>query len=380
MFDQTGLKERIRARAHQIGFDLVGITGPDAPPHFDIYQRWIQAGRHAGMAYLARERALQRRADPRLILPACRSIIVTGTLYDPPYPDEVGEARVAAYARGDDYHHVIAGRMQALVEEIEAALGHPIKHRIYTDTGPLLERELAMRAGLGWIGKNTCLIHPQRGSYLLLAEMLTDLELPADPPFASDRCGTCSRCIEACPTGCILPDRTLDAGRCISYLTIEEKGAAPEPLRHQLQDWLFGCDICQEVCPWNQRFARPVGDPAFEPRALLESPRLEAFLRLEPGSWRDSLRGSPLERPRRRGLVRNAALVAGNTARADLLSILERILLEDPEPILREQAAWSIARIAGSGAGDLLQSALAREENEAVRLGILRALKRAAQA
>ncbi|MFN2273628.1 MAG: epoxyqueuosine reductase, partial [Anaerolineales bacterium] len=203
---------------------------------------------------------------------------------------------------------------------------------------------------------------------------------PADPPFASDRCGTCSRCIEACPTGCILPDRTLDAGRCISYLTIEEKGAAPEPLRYQLQDWLFGCDICQEVCPWNQRFARPVGDPAFEPRALLESPRLEAFLRLEPGSWRDSLRGSPLERPRRRGLVRNAALVAGNTARADLLSILERILLEDPEPILREQAAWSIARIAGSGAGDILQSALAREENEAVRLGILRALKRAAQA
>ena len=371
MSDTRTLSTGVKNRAHELGFDLVGITSPEPPAHLGVFQNWIEAGHHAGMQYLASERALARRADPCQILPGCRSIIVTGTYYDPP-SSESQEARIAAYALGEDYHDVLKEGMRALAEYIEAELGRPFEHRIYTDTGPLLERELAMRAGLGWIGKNTCLIHPGRGSYLLLAEMLLDVDLIPDPPFTHDFCGSCTRCIDACPTKCILPDRTLDAGRCISYLTIEEKGAIPEHLRPEIGDWFFGCDLCQEVCPWNLRFAQPGSNPAFHPREILNPPQLASFLQLEAGSWRRELRGSPLERPRRRGLVRNAAVVAGNTGRSDLLGQLERILLKGDEPLLREQAAWAIARIAGRAARPALDSALETERNDTVRKAIQR--------
>src|SRR5512139_3833352 len=182
--------------------------------------------------------------------------------------------RVAAYAWGEDYHTVLTERLQQLVVFIETHLGSPFPYRIYTDTGPLLERELAQRAGLGWIGKNTCLINPQAGSYFLLGEVLLGVALEPDAPFIADRCGSCTRCLEACPTGCILPDRTIDARRCISYLTIELKGIIPVELRPAIGNWVFGCDICQEVCPWNQRFARTQGEAAFTARPGLSTPRL----------------------------------------------------------------------------------------------------------
>jgi epoxyqueuosine reductase len=371
MGDIRTISTEIKNRAHELGFDLVGITGPEPPAHFDVFQKWIDSGYHAGMQYLAGERALTRRADPRRILPGCRSIIITGTYYDPP-SRESQETRIAAYALGEDYHDVLKEGIRALAEYIEAELGRPFEHRIYVDTGPLLERELAMRAGLGWIGKNTCLIHPRRGSYLLLAEMLLEVDLTPDPPFSRDFCGSCTRCIDACPTKCILPERTIDAGRCISYLTIEEKGALPEPMRGEIGDWLFGCDICQEVCPWNLRFAHPGSNPAFKPREILNPPQLAGFLELESESWHRGLRGSPLERPRRRGLVRNAAVVAGNTGRSDLLGQLEWIMLKDAEPLLREQAAWAIAGIAGSAGRPPLEAALQFERDEAVRKAIQR--------
>jgi len=348
MLGSSALKAALKKRAQELGFDLVGVTTAQPPAHLDRYRAWIAAGRHAGMAYLADDRALQRRGDPRAIQPGCRSIIVTGTYYAPleSHPDRTAsEARVAAYAQGDDYHAALTSRMQELAAFLREACGRPFEHRIYTDTGPLLERELAMRAGLGWIGKNTCLIHPARGSYLLLAEMLLDLELPPDEPFASDRCGSCTRCIEACPTGCILPDRTLDAGRCIAYLTIEEKGSIPEDLRPSIGDWLFGCDICQDVCPWNRRFAQTVRDPTFQPRPIFAPLQLAGMLGRKPGAWRDGLRGSPLERPRRRGLVRNAAVVAGNQRRSDLAGFLEELLRSDPEATVREHAAWALGQL-----------------------------------
>jgi epoxyqueuosine reductase len=379
MHDLQDLKIRLKSKAGELGFDLVGITTPDPPSHQDVYRSWLQQGRHAGMGYLASERAVSRRAEPRRVLPSCRSIIVTGTFYDPPAARPTAEARVAAYAVGDDYHQVLVQRLEALAEYLQEQLGRQFERRIYTDTGPLLERELGMRAGLGWIGKNTCLIHPSAGSYLLLAEMLLDLELPPDMPFTSDRCGTCTRCIEACPTACILPDRTLDAGRCISYLTIEEKGSIPETLRNPIGGWLFGCDICQEVCPWNLRFARPASDPSFSKRKILDPPQLHSFLELEAGSWRGELRGSPLERPRRAGLVRNAAVVAGNTGRADLLDRLEALMEDDEHAVVREHAAWAIARIAGREAVATLKRALAGETDSQVREGIQRALDLAAR-
>jgi epoxyqueuosine reductase len=229
-----GLKTAILAEARRLGFVLAGVTTPDPPEHFSTFAAWLRAGRHGEMAYLASERSLARRADPRQVLPECRSILVLGTPYSAPPPAEAAQAgrgRVAAYAWGDDYHDVLAGRLQALVAFIEAQAGQHVPNRWYTDTGPLLERDLAQRAGLGWIGKNTCLIHPRLGSYFLLAEVLLGLELEPDPAWLPDRCGSCRRCIQACPTGCILPDRTLDARRCISYLTIELKGPIPEELR-----------------------------------------------------------------------------------------------------------------------------------------------------
>jgi epoxyqueuosine reductase len=225
------------------------------------------------MAYLATERSRARRADPREILPECRSILVLATPYSPPDIALSGtsEAReveahgltghIASYAWGEDYHDVLPARMKELVQFIETQVGGPVKHRWYTDTGPILERDLAQRAGIGWIGKNTCLISPKFGSYFLLSEILLDLALEPDSPFITDHCGTCTRCIEACPTDCILPDRTIDASRCISYLTIELKDEIPSELRDKIGNWVFGCDICQIVCPWN-RFAGE-GDDAF---------------------------------------------------------------------------------------------------------------------
>ncbi len=236
------LRQAIERKARQLGFELFGVTTPDPPQHYRIFENWLAAGRHAEMAYLAGERSRLRRGNPRLILPECQSILVLGICYSGPghaYDDQnKGEralwGRTAAYAWGEDYHDVIPDRLTQLVAVIEVLVGRPVAHRIYTDTGPLLERELAQRAGLGWIGKNTCLIHPQKGSFFLLAEVLLDLVLEADQPFNAEHCGNCTRCLDACPTGCILPDRTIDAGRCISYLTIELKDSIPRTAALQI--------------------------------------------------------------------------------------------------------------------------------------------------
>ncbi len=343
------LRTNIEHESRRLGFELFGVTGPEPPPHLGVFERWLAEGRQGEMAYLATERARQRRADPRLILPECRSILVLGARYAA--PQEVGAqgeaaltGRVAAYAWGDDYHDVLPERLRALVAFIEAQVGRPVPNRWYTDTGPLLERELAQRAGLGWIGKNTCLIHPRHGSYFLLAEILLGLDLPPDAPFASDHCGTCTRCIDACPTACILPDRTLDARRCISYLTIEQKGAIPEDLRPMLGEWVFGCDICQQVCPWNGRFARSEGAPSFAPRPSVPQPDLLGEMGLTPEEFNRKFKGSPLKRARRRGYLRNIAVALGNRGDGAALEVLEKAL-QDPEPLVVEHAAWALGRL-----------------------------------
>lgn len=354
------LTQAIKAEALRLGFHFIGITAPDPPAHFAAFERWLDTGRQGALGYLETERSRQRRADPRLILPECRSVVVLGSRYEAPQdPDPPGArqdfiGRVAAYAWGADYHEVLPARLQALVAFIEDQVGRPVPNRWYTDTGPVLERDLAQRAGLGWIGKNTCLINPEQGSYFLLSEILVGVELEANLPFLPDRCGSCTRCLEACPTTCILPDRTIDARRCISYLTIELKGPIPTGLRPQVGEWVFGCDVCQRVCPWNRRFSGLPGDPAFAPRPETPLPDLVRELSLTPQEFNRKFKGSPVKRAKRRGYLRNVATALGNALREAseeqasaakrAAAALRQTMREDPEPLVRAHAAWALGQ------------------------------------
>ncbi len=346
MFELTRL---VKEEARSLGFELVGVTTPDPPPHLPVYLNWLEMGRHGSMHYLADEKARTRRGEPREILPECKSILVLGTRYPAPEPNLMNAAeglrgRVAAYAWGEDYHRVLPQRMLKLAAFIESQVGHPVPHRWYTDTGPILERELAQRAGLGWIGKNTCLINPREGSYFLLSEILLGIELEPDEPVRTDHCGTCTRCIDACPTACILPDRTLDARRCISYLTIELKDDIDPELRPLLGQWVFGCDICQAVCPWNQRFATSAGDPAFAARPEVPAPDLIAELELAPQDFNLKFRHSPVKRAKRRGYLRNVAVALGNSTDPAAIPALRKAL-QDAEPLVQRHAAWALKRL-----------------------------------
>jgi epoxyqueuosine reductase len=348
MISSIDLKERIKARSLQLGFFLAGVTTPDPPSHYSTFENWLAKNHHGTMDYLATDRARLRRADPREIMPECKSILVLATAYPSPSGRGMSEGQgegkpmgnIASYARGADYHDVLPARMKELVQFIEVTVGHPVKSRWYTDTGPILERDLAQRAGIGWIGKNTCLIHPQHGSYFLLSEIFLDLELEPDLPFVTDHCGTCTRCIEACPTDCILPDRTIDARRCISYLTIELKDVIPVDLREKIGDWTFGCDICQMVCPWN-RFAGE-GDPAFAEKT--PAPPLIEELTLTPQSFNQRFKRTPVQRAKRRGYLRNVAVALGNIGDLHALPVLQKVL-NDKEPLVREHAGWAIEQI-----------------------------------
>lgn len=334
------LAARLKAQALSLGFAYAGLTTPDPPPHFAEYETWLAEGCQGDMAYLATERARTRRADPRLVFPECKSILVVAL----PYAPGSAAGPIAGYAQGADYHDVLPARLNRLLAWLEAEYGGPVNAKSYTDTGPLLERELAQRAGLGWIGKNTMLISPEGGSFFLLGELLLDLDLPSDPPFEADRCGTCSRCLEACPTQAIRPDRSLDARRCVSYLTIEFKGIIPEDLRPGIGSWAFGCDICQTVCPWNQRFAKTLTpDPDLAPRPW-EYP-LAADLALTPEKFSARFKGSPLKRAKRSGYLRNVAVVLGNRGGDAARTALEECLASEADPAVRLHAAWALAHL-----------------------------------
>lgn len=377
--------EAVKAEAQRLGFQLVGVTPPDPPQNLPVFEEWLTRGSHGEMGYLATERSRTRRADPLEILPECRSILVLGmrypTLGTQPDPTEGGaHGRTASYAWGDDYHQVIPERLQALVLFIEDLYGSPVPNRWYTDTGPVLERDLAQRAGLGWVGKNTCLIHPGLGSYFLLAEILLGIELEPDRPVVTDHCGSCTRCLEACPTACILPDRTIDATRCISYLTIELKGSIPRELRPQMGNWVFGCDVCQEVCPWNIRFATGDGCDVFVPQSGLPAPELSGELSLSPEDFNRKFKGSPVKRSKRRGYLRNVAVALGNRVYGapfsyEAVDALRQALINEPEALVREHAAWALGRIGGKDARRVLQDALNQEKDAKVLSEIHTALE-----
>ncbi len=377
MTDPIKLTRLVKERAKELGFTLVGVTTPEPPEHYSTYLHWVDAERHGEMGYLSTERSVKRRGDLLQILPECQSVLVLGVPYWKPETGDIGDGRgrVAAYAWGDDYHETLKSRLQSLAAFIEEQAGQPVPNRWYTDTGPILERDLVQRAGLGWIGKNTCLIDPQRGSYFLLAEILLGVELIPDEPFTTDHCGSCRRCIDACPTACILEDRTIDARRCISYLTIELKGAIPVELRPQIGDWVFGCDVCQQVCPWNIRFADTAGDPAFAPRDCLPLPVLTDEIRLSREEFNAKFKGSPVKRSKRRGYLRNVAVALGNRGDSGAAHALQEAL-RDEEPLVRGHAAWALGQIGGSDAWAALAAALNVEMDASVVDEIRSALER----
>jgi epoxyqueuosine reductase len=390
LVDPARLKLQVQAEAQRLGFALCGVTRPAPPPHLGVFQAWLAAGRQAGMSYLADPQAAARRADPALILPGCAAIIVLGMEYpdrahEPaghtdPEPPQPPAYTVARYAQDEDYHRVIPARLEELARFLNDCAGQNAPYRVYTDTGPILERDLAQQAGLGWIGRNTCLIHPRLGSFFFLAEIFTTLALPADQPLARDYCGSCARCVQACPTGCIRPDRTLEAGRCIAYQTIENKGPIAPDLRAGLGGWVFGCDICQTVCPWNR----------FAPRAPaggLTLAQLLADLRLTPAGFNQKYRASPISRAKRRGYLRNLAAALGNARRAEAVPALIAVLQGEAEALVRGAAAWALGQTLSApedapggevrdAARAALESALEREPDADARAEMAAALER----
>jgi epoxyqueuosine reductase len=324
------------------------------------------------MGYMGRTAGT--RVDARQRFPWVRSAVVAAVPYLPYQGDRRAQAglvkHVARYAAGRDYHRVLGERLGALSRFIETE-APGARTRAYADTGPVMERELAARAGLGWFGKNTNLIGPRGNSWLLLGEILTDLDLPRDDPVA-DRCGTCTACLDACPTGAIPAPYLVDSTRCISYLTIELRGQIPAAQRADLGEWAFGCDICQEVCPWNRKTG-PVEDPAFQSGPHLEERTLADMVRLDDAAFAAEFRPASLERPRRRGLVRNALIVAANTGDEPALRAAEQ-KLADPDPVVRGTAAWALGR-GGSGRGRrALEGARAGETDPTARQEIEDAL------
>lgn len=348
------IAQRLREQARELGFARVGITAVTRPPHHAAFGAWLRQGFAGPMAdWLARHEPL--RADPQRLLADARSIVMLATDYAtwacsplkrvPGAPTEPGEGavpgqgRVARYAVGDDYHDVLRSRLNALAAWLTERVPDS-QNRGVVDSAPLAERDFGWLAGLGWIGKNTMLISPQAGSLFFLSALLTTIELPADVPLQIDHCGTCTACLEACPTDAFVQPRVLDATKCIATLTIEDRGPVPAELRERMGAWVFGCDVCQDVCPWN-RHAPVVDEPAFSPREERTTLPLADLLRLDQASFKARFRGSPILRAKRHGLARSAAIALGNAPDPTAAEALAAAL-GDPEPVVRGAAAWAL--------------------------------------
>ena len=364
--EQRKLTAQIKRKARGMGFNPVGVAPAGPPEHWAFYLDWLSRGYAGQMAYLGRN--LDRRSHPEQVLPGARTVLCVGMNYDQatgaPSADGRSRGKVSRYARGDDYHDLMTARLERLLEWIQG-LKPEVRGRVYVDTGPVLERDFAAQAGLGWFGKHTNLIHKRRGSWFFLGEILLTLPLALDRPVA-DHCGTCRLCMDACPTEAIPQPYVLDSNRCISYLTIELKGAIPRPYREKIGDWVYGCDICQEVCPWNLKHARPTDEPALKAREELDAPDLSELLAMDQTTFSRRFRGSPVKRAKRRGLLRNAAVALGNRGTlADIPALAAA--LSDSEPLVRGHSAWALGRIGGPDARRALSAALGAETDDAVR-------------
>ncbi|NWF69758.1 MAG: tRNA epoxyqueuosine(34) reductase QueG [Chloroflexi bacterium] len=350
MVERKFSADAAKTQARAAGFHWLGITPAVPSPTLAAYLRWIEAGMQGEMAYMARADRVLRRRDLNAILPGARSLLVVGVDYGAAVPGErlqdPARGRFAMYAWGSDYHDDITPRLEMLAEGLLAASGQRPSQRVYVDTGALLERSHAQQAGLGFVGKNTMLIQARRGSYFFLGEILTDLEFDHyDTPHNASMCGSCRRCLAACPTDAFPQPYVLDARRCISYLTIEHKGWIERALRPLLGNWVYGCDVCQEVCPF-QRFA-PLR-PASAQVAERAAPPLLELLALDEAGFRERFWGTAVYRLRRERLLRNVCVAAGNWGHENALAPLAR-LLQDASPLLRGHAVWGLARLKGRG-------------------------------
>ncbi|MBE2270570.1 MAG: tRNA epoxyqueuosine(34) reductase QueG [Anaerolinea sp.] len=358
--------ERLKTRALELGFNLTGITRAEPSPTLDAYFRWIDAGMHGDMAYMARPDRQARRRDLNVILPGVRSLVVVGLDYRTEIPESTltdpARGRFSAYAWGLDYHDLMTPRLETLAAELGA------DHRVYVDTGAILERSHAHGAGLGFTGKNTMLIHPRRGSFFFLGEILTTLEFDEyDQAGRATLCGTCTRCLRACPTNAFPRPHVLDARRCISYLTIEHKGWIEPDLRPLMGNWVYGCDVCQDVCPFN-RFTSETCERVFRAAdADRAAPPLLDLLALDDAGFQARFVGSAAARIKRERLVRNACIATGNWGSPEALPALTR-LLEDASPLVRGHAAWALNRIPGGRAR--IAEHLTQETHEEVRAEI----------
>jgi epoxyqueuosine reductase len=345
------LADRVKALALGLGFDLAGVARAEATPETAFLREWLARGYAGGMDWIARR--VEERVDPRRLLPGARSFVVVGLVYDPGARGATppGRGGVARYAGGTDYHDVMRAPLRALAAALAPLAGAPVATRAWVDTGPVQERVFAAYAGLGWIGKNTCLIHRELGSYLFLGVLLTDLELDPDPR-EPDHCGSCRACLDACPTQAFVAPYVLDATRCISYLTIESRGPVPPSLREAHGSLVFGCDVCQEVCPWNTRERRRIPPDGaglrvrLAPRPEWVAPALAWLLGLGEDDWRAATRHTALRRARWRGLLRNALVAAGNSGDASLVPLVRRHAAS-ADPLLAEHARWALARLSG---------------------------------
>jgi len=350
----TQVKAIVKRAAEEAGFDLSGVAPANDAPELNYFPEWIAAGHAGEMKYMeARdERGDLKRASLSRVAPWARSVVVCAINYntDHPYSTQVsgpGRGWISRYAWSqEDYHDAVLRRLKqveaALHDSVPSDSEAPLTARSYVDTGPIVERVFAKYAGVGWIGKNTCLINQKKGSWLFLAVILTSLELEPDLP-APDRCGTCTRCIEACPTKAILAPYQLDSNKCISYLTIEKRGSIPEDLRSGMGRHIFGCDICQDVCPWNRK-APTTTLPEFAPRPGLVNPALAWLAEMSVGEFQEAFRGSPVRRTKRSGLRRNAAIAIGNSGNRDLIPLLDKLADDRDEPVA-EGARWAKARL-----------------------------------
>lgn len=366
--DQT-LTALIKTHAHRLGFAEVGVCAAVTTTGLAKLHEWLGAGYAGEMDYLAHR--AEAYSHPQHVLDGAKSLVMLAMNYrtaDPVTPP-LGYGRVSRYAWGGDYHDLVRQRLKSLCEFIQRQAPQSAVRGVI-DTAPLLEREFAQLAGLGWIGKNTLLLNRRQGSWFFLAALLTDLELDYDDPHTVDHCGTCTACLDACPTGAFVASRVLDSRRCISYLTIELRGQVPDELRAGMGEWLFGCDVCQEVCPWNHK-SPGATETHFQPADGMNPLHLESLFDLDEAAFRRRFRGTPLWRAKRRGLLRSAAIVLGNQQSG--LAALSKGLA-DCEPLVREACAWALGKFSPRGVAQLLSDRLGIEDDQAVRDTIKAAL------
>jgi epoxyqueuosine reductase len=374
-FDKlTDLSARIKEEAQRLGFSLVGVSAVRLSPHEDSFAQWLRKGLGGELGYLKRTEELRR--DPTKFLPWAVSVVSVGMNYYVPQPRPESKngtkGWISRYAWGDDYHDLMKERLDSLLEKIREIHSGEVEGRAFVDSGPVLERDIAGVAGIGWIGKNTQLISPRKGSWFFLGELFLSIELAYDRPIR-DRCGKCDLCLKACPTGAFVGPYILDARRCISYLTIELKGAIPRHLRPLMGNHVFGCDICQEVCPYNVK-AKTTGEEAFFPRDGLYAPDLIPLLSLSEDDFRRRFKGSPILRAKRRGFLRNVAVALGNLKSREAVPALIQAL-QDQEPLVRRHAAWALGQIGTPEAMSALADRLGIELESEVREEIEEALQ-----